>query len=144
MAFFNSKISTFELDDGGTTLRDISADVNEINGLPGPRNLSEVTALPDTGTKWIPGIENVQITLSGLFSDTAAASGGADFVIGIGRTSTVTLSFEYGPEGNSSGDMMYTGECWVTDYVLTSRVGDTVAWRATLQVDGVVTRAAHA
>ncbi len=144
MAFFNSKVSTFELDDVGGTLQDISADINELSGLPGPRNLSEVTALPDTGTKWIPALENVVITLSGLFSDAVAASGGADFVIGIGRTGSTDLEFEYGPEGNDATDMMYTGTCLVTDYQITSRVGDTVAWRATLQVQGVVTRAAHA
>lgn len=142
MAFFNSKTSTFELDDTAAAQQDISADVNEIGGLPGPRNLSEVTALPDAGTKWIPSLENVIITLAGLFSDTATS--GADAVLGPLRTHTAAVDFEYGPEGNSAGDMMFTGTCWVTSYEITSRVGDTVAWRATLQVDGVVTRAAHA
>ena len=142
MAFFNSKISTFELYETGGPQRDISVDINEISGLPGQRNLSEVTALPDTGTKWIPGLENVQITLAGLFSDTTGAGG--DALLGVLRTATAAVDFEYGPEGNSAGDMMYTGTCWVTDYQITSRVGNTVAWRATLQVEGVVTRAAHA
>ena len=143
MAFFNSKTSTFELDDTGAVQRDISAFINSIEGLPGPRNLSEVTALPDTGSKWIPALENVIITLGGLWDNTATT--GLDVIIGALRTfETNAVDFEYGPEGNSAGDFMYTGTCWVTDYRIVSRVGDTVVWTATLQVEGVVTRAAHA
>ena len=140
MAFFDSKTSTFEIDDTGGTIRDLSAYVNDINGLPGPRNLNEVTALGDSGAKFIPGLENVTISLSGSYSDDAQAP---DVVLGTLRTHTSAVDFEYGPEGNSTGDIMYTGTCWVTSYEVQSRVGSAVAWSATLQVEGTVTRGAH-
>ena len=41
MAFFNSKVSKFLIDDTGSVQRDLSAYVTEVRGLPGRRNLNE-------------------------------------------------------------------------------------------------------
>ena len=138
MAFFDSKVSKFRIDDTGSVLRDLSAYLTEVRGLPGARGLNEVTALGDSGAKYIAGLEDVAVALSGMFDSTATT--GPDAVLGPLRTHSSAVDFEYGPEGATSGDVKYSGTCWVTSYALRSRVGDLVGWSAALQVDGTVTR----
>ena len=138
MTFFDSKVSKFRIDDTGGVLRDLSAYITEVRGLPGSRELNEVTALGDSGVKFIPGLEDVAITLNGLFDDTATS--GPDAVLGPLRTHGSAVDFEYGPEGSSTGDIKYSGTCWVLSYELRSRVGNRVEWLAALQVEGTVTR----
>ena len=138
MSFFDSKVSKFLVDDTGATQRDLSAYITEVRGLPGPRTLNEVTALGDSGVRFIPGLEDVSITLSGLFDDTATS--GPDAVLGPLRTHTSAVDFEYGLEGSGTGEVKYSGTCWIVSYELRSRVGNLVQWSATLQVDGTVTR----
>ena len=140
MAFFDSKASKFLIDDTGGTQRDLSAYVTEVRGLPGPRNLNEVTALGDSGARFIPGLEDVTITLHGIFDNTATT--GPDAVLGPLRSHGSAVDFEYGPEGSGSGDVKYSGVCWVLSYELRSRVGSRVEWSAALQVEGTVPRGA--
>ncbi len=141
MAFYPSKDSTFEIDDTSTAPQDISPYIVSIDGLPGPRELIEVTALGDGGRTWIPGLENGVITLELHWSEDAST--GPDTVFGPLRTHTSAVDFEYGPEGNSQNDIMYTGTCWVRNFTILTRVGDQVTARAELQVEGTVSRAAH-
>ena len=138
MAFFDSKVSKFLIDDTGAVQRDLSAYISEVRGLPGPRALNEVTALGDSGARFIPGLEDVTIGLRGMFDNTATS--GPDAVLGPLRTHTSAVDFEYGPEGSGTGDVKYSGTCWIVTYELRSRVGDLVEWSATLQVEGTVTR----
>ena len=138
MAFFDSKVSRFLLEDTGGARRDLSAYVTDVRGLPGPRALNEVTALGDSGAKFIPGLEDVTISLGGLFDNTATS--GPDTVLGDLRTHASAVGFEYGPEGSKTGDVKCSGACWVTSYELRSRVGRLIEWAASLQVEGVVTR----
>ena len=138
MAFFDSKVSKFLIDDTGSTQRDLSAYITEVRGLPGPRRLNEITALGDSGSKFIPGLEDVMISLNGIFDDTATS--GPDAVLGALRTHGSAVDFEYGPEGSGSGDVKYSGTCWVLWYELRSRVGSRVEWTASLQVEGTVAR----
>jgi hypothetical protein len=138
MAFFDSKVSKFLLDDTGSVQRDLSAYITEVRGLPGTRALNQVTALGDSGARFIPGLEDVTIVLNGMFDDTATS--GPDAVMGPLRSHTSAVDFEYGPEGSGSGDIKYSGTCWLVSYELRSRVGSLVEWSATLQVEGTVTR----
>ena len=142
MGFKDSKNSTFEIDDVGGTIRDLSAFVTEIDGLPGARALNDVTALADAGAKRLPTIEDGRFTIRGWWDNTATT--GPDVVLGALRTHTSPTDFEYGPEGNASGDFMYTGQCWIDSYVARSRVGSIVEFTASLLVEGVVARGAHA
>ena len=109
-----------------------------MGGLPGTRDLNDATALGDSGSRFIPGLQRVTIDLSGMFDDTATS--GPDAVLGPLRTHTSAVDFEYGPEGSATGDVKYSGTCWVVSYDLRSRVGWLVEWSATLQVEGTVTR----
>ena len=142
MAFYDSSISVFQVTDTGAVLRDISAYITQIGGVPGVRELTDVTSLVDTGKKWNPSIEDVTITLELLWSEDASV--GPDTVLGPLRTDTTARAWDYGPEGKVTGDIKYSGTCFVRSYEVVSRVGSHVVARAELKVNGVVTRGTYA
>ncbi len=140
-AFFDSSKSKFLFDQsaGGAPV-DMSAFVTEVTGLPGPRTLSEVTAINDGGSKFHPSIESVTFSVRGVYDDSAAGSGGPEAVFGVHRTATQTASFDFRPEGSTTGMPAYTGECWVENFEIGTRVGSHVDYTVSCRVDGVVTR----
>lgn len=135
MAFVHGKDSFFSLDNTGGTPTTLSSYIDSIDGLPGEVELADVTALGDEGHKFVPGLENASISISGHWDSTEDAVFGApsDWKSG-------TRTFSYGPAGNGSGAVQYTGECYITGYTTSSQVADKVSWSATLQVNGQVTR----
>lgn len=137
IAFTHGKNSVFSVDDSGGTLRTISQYVDSVSGLPGARNLSEVTAFGDDGVKNIPGLQNVTFSISGHFDSTATT--GPNAVLNSLRTTSTTASFEYGPEGSTTGKVKFSGECWMTNYAVDSSVAEKVSFSAEFQVDGTVT-----
>lgn len=137
MSFTHGKDAVFKLDDSGGTLRTLTTYTDNVSGLPGGRGLSEVTAFSDQGVKSIPGLVNVSFTASGSFDSTATT--GPNAVINSLRTATATATFEYGPEGGTTGKVKFTGECWLTEYTVDASVPEKVPWSASFQVDGVVT-----
>ena len=100
-------------------------------------DVAETSVLGASAKSYIVGLKDSSISLSGLFDATLDAIAGA--VVG----QSATLSFEYSPEGTASGKVKYTGEAIMTNYSLSSPVGDVVAWSADLQVSGAVTRGTH-
>lgn len=139
MAFVHGKSSHFAIDDaGGGSLTTISSYVDSVEGLPGEREMADVTALGDGGHKNIPGLENASFTVGGSWDSTL------DGYMGALVDATATATFNYGPAGNGSGAVKYSGECWVTSYTVSSPVGDKVSWTANIQVDGTVTRGTFA
>ena len=136
MAFVHGKDSVFKLDNSGGSLTDISSYVNNVD-FPETADVAETSVLGASAKTYIVGLTDSTIGLTGFFDATADAIFGA--VIG----QSATLSFEYSPEGTSSGKVKYTGECILTNYALSSPVGDVVAYSADLQVSGAVTRGSH-
>ena len=138
MAFIDGRDSRFRIADTGGVVRDLSAYITEVRGLPGGRALNDVTALGDSGARFKPGTEQAAFILRGLFDDTPDV--GADAVLGALRYHNSATRFEYAPSGFAAGKVSYTGECWVKSYELLSHAGEPVSWQATLQVEGVVSR----
>ena len=136
MSKFNSKVSVFKIDDTGTTLRDLSAYLTDISGLPGERELLQQTAIGAGGKERDPGLENGRFRMAGFFDDTATS--GPDVVLGPLRIHTSAVDFEYYPKGSTG--VKYSGTCWCRRYELTSRVGDLVGFIAEFEVHGQVTR----
>ena len=134
----DSQDSVFKIDDTGGDLRDLSPYIIAIDGLPGPRKLSEATALGDSGTKWVPSLEDVPFTLELYWSKDALV--GPDTVLGPLRQHTAAVDFEFGPEGAAEGDIKYYGTCWVRNFTTPVRVGSLVFAKAELQVNGTVSR----
>ena len=139
---FDSGQSVFQITDTGDQLRDITPYIVAIDGLPGPRELAEATTLNDTGRMFYPILENVVITRELLWSDDAAV--GSDTVLGPLRTHGSAVAFDYGPEGKVAADVKYSGNAWVRNFQILSRVGQMVTSRCELQVNGVVARGVYA
>lgn len=139
MSFFDSKVSVFQFNNG--SLRNLSAYITSIEGLPGPREMYDKTALGDSGRKAFPGLENVVITLDGFYDDTVTT--GPEAVLGPERSLSTDRAWDYGPKGLTSTYLKYYGDCLVRDFRLTSRVGNLVGWHAELMVQGVVTRGTY-
>lgn len=137
MAFTHGKDAVFSLDDASGTLRAVKIYLNSVTGLPGARGLSEVTAFGDGGVKNIPGLANVTFSIAGHFDATATT--GIFTVLNGLRTATTTATFEYGPEGSTTGKVRITGECWMTELAVDSSVSERVPISASFQVDGTVT-----
>ena len=136
MAFVHGKSSVFKLDNASSSLTDISAFVNNVD-FPETADVAETSVLGASNKTYIVGLKDATISLSGLFDATVDAILGA--VVG----QTATLSYEYSPEGTASGKVKYTGEAILTNYALSSPVGDVVAYSADLQCSGAVTRGTH-
>lgn len=138
MAFFDSQVSKFLINNLADAEQDISPYITGIDGLPGPRELNEATTLNQAGAKWHPTLERVTITLDLLYSvDTLV---GTDTVLGPLRTHTAARAFKYGPHGSGGGAIKYSGVAWVRNYVIVTRVGSILTARCELNVDGVVGR----
>ena len=136
MAFVHGKDSKFKLDNASASLTDISSYVNNVD-FPETADISETSTLGSSNKTYIVGLKAATIGLTGLWDATADAIFGA--VVG----QSATLSFEYSPEGTSSGKIKYTGECILTNYSISSPVGEVVGYSADLQVSGAVTRGTH-
>jgi hypothetical protein len=137
VSFVHGKGSVFSLDDSGGTLRTLTSYVDDCTGLPGARDLSEVTAFGDSGEKNIPGLQRVSFSIKGSWDSTATT--GPHAVLNSLRAAANTATFEYGPEGSTAGKIKLTGECWLSDYTVDASVAEKVAYSASFKVDGTVT-----
>jgi hypothetical protein len=136
MAFVHGKSSVFKLDNSGGSLTDISTYVNSVD-FPETADVAETTTLGSSSKSYIVGLKDATLSISGLWDATI------DGILGAVVGQTASLSFEYSPEGTTSGKVKYTGECIVTSYSQSSPVGDVVGFSADMQVSGNVTRATH-
>lgn len=136
MAFVHGKNSVFKVDDSGGVLRDISAFCEDVD-FPQPVDTAEVSTFGVTSKTFVAGLKAATINVSGSFDATVDA-----YLAGIlGNVNTST--FEYGPEGSTSGKIKYTGECWCTNYSVKSGIGGAVKFSASFQVTGNVTRTTY-
>jgi hypothetical protein len=126
--------AVFKLRNSGGTLVDLSQYVTSVSGLPGDADLQDVTTFGSAGRKWLPGIRSAEISVEGVWDPVVDAH----FAGIIGSAGTQT--FEFGPEGGTSGKVKYTGECRVASYQTSGGVGEPVGFSATLRVDGAITR----
>ena len=135
MAFAHGKLGFFSLDDSGGNVRDLSTYLNDLS-MPRDIETAETTTFSVAGSAktYIVGLTDATISISGLFDPTADG-----YLAGVVGTSA-SLSFVYGPAGNTGGFVKYTGECFLTSYEVSSSVGDVVQASASLQVTGAITR----
>jgi len=138
MAKFNSKVSKFLIKDTGGTVRDLSAYLTEISGIPGERELIPWLTIGGSSREKIPSVENNgPIRLAGFFDDTATS--GPDIVLAALRTYETRTEFNYGPKGSTTGFRRFDGFVFVRRYEVRSIPGELVAFVAELEVDGAIT-----
>jgi hypothetical protein len=129
--FSTGKAAVFSIDDTGGSARDISDVLNTID-FPETTDTAEVTAFGASSRSYIVSLESATISISGMYDATVDGylKGGAE---------PASRSFIYKP-GVTSGDAIYAGECILTNYSLSSPVGDVNTFSADFQVTGTVTR----
>lgn len=125
----------FAINDG-SQLRDISPYVNNTD-VDRTQDEHDTTTYGDTGHEFIAGLTNGQITITGLWDDTASVGSRTVFkALVVRKTPT---AFEWGPEGDGTGAEKITGNCIVTSYRESAPVADLVTFAATLRISGAVT-----
>jgi hypothetical protein len=137
MAKTHSKLAVFKLDTAGGVLTDISTYITEVN-LSGEMDEVDCTTLGATSRQYLAGFSEHQIELSGMYE--RAQDQMLQAVYDAFKAGTLaSVSFEYGPEGASSGDVKKTGEAILLTYETPVSIDDPVSWSASLRVTGDIT-----
>lgn len=126
----------FSIDNQSGTLKDISSYVRNVAGLPGEKEMGDVTAGGASGYAYYPGLQRATITLECVFDD---SSDSAYDILKDFMSDTNTRSFEYGPAGDTAGYAKISGECRVSSLELPARVSDPLIFTVNLVLDGAVT-----
>lgn len=136
----HGKNTVFKVDDSGGTLRDISAYCDNVD-FPRDQSSGESTGFQPTGGSrtYEVGLNGATISVAGKWHATPDG-----YLAGLlNPTAGATSSFEYGPDGSSSGKIKYTGECFLTQYQESSPFDGVTTFSAQFQVNGVVTRTTY-
>ena len=131
MAFVHGKSGYVNLDDTGGTARDITAYCDSVD-FPETIETAETTAFGATSKSYIVGLRDSTISISGKWDATLDG-----YMIG---TEPASRTWIFGPAGSTGGNVKYTGEAILTNYSVSTSVGDVVTFSADLQVTGNVTR----
>lgn len=153
--FTHGKKTEFYISDGTTAVATgtvSSANVYKISefckevSFPSQMDTAETSTF-GTGTKtFVQGLRSGTLSISGSFSSSTVAptaTGTAksiDQILSglIGAANDV--AFVYGPEGNATGKIKYSGQAILTSYQVNGSLGDIVAFSAEFQVSGDTTR----
>jgi hypothetical protein len=134
--FRHGKSTVFKVDNAAGTLTDISNTLTDVS-FPQSVETAETTSFGSSAKTYIVGLSDSTVSASGNFDATVDTHLAA--VLG----QAATLSFEYGPEGSTAGQVKYTGEAILTSYEKSGAVGDVVTYSAEFQVTGAVTRGTY-
>jgi hypothetical protein len=135
--FRHGKNASFKVDNSGGSLTNISDTLNSIS-FPREIETLETTSFGSSTRSYVVGFQDATISIEGSFDATVDAH-----LAGILGQET-SVSFEYGPEGTTAGQVKYTGEAFMTSYETSAGVGDIVTYSAEFQVTGAITRGAFA
>lgn len=138
MAFSHAKGSYFAIDDSTPSLQNISDSVQSVDFSQEIDN-PEVTTFTKDDRVYIAGLVGATISISGFFDDSATT--GADVVLDGLVGKAVSSTWEYGPEGNASGDIKYSGECFMNSYGISGSVDGVVEFTADFVITAAVSRA---
>jgi hypothetical protein len=135
--FRHGKSTSFKVDNAAGSLTAISDTLTDVS-FPQTVETAETTSFGSNAKTYIVGLSDSTVSVSGNFDATVDTH--LEAVLG----QAATLSFEYGPEGSTNGQVKYTGECIMTSYEKSGAVGDVVTYSAEFQVTGSVTRGVFA
>lgn len=132
MAFEHGKSTVFKIDNSGGTLTDISAYCNNVD-FPREVDAPETTTFGVDDRTYIVGLRGATLSIAGFWDSTV------DSVLA-GIVGSGLVTFEYGPQGSTSGEIRYTGECILTSYAQGSPVDGVATFTADFQITAAVTR----
>lgn len=137
MAFVHGKGAAFKIDDSAGVLQTLTSYVDSIE-INNTSDTAETTTMGAEAKTYLSGQTDGTISVSGKYDSTAST--GPDVVLNglLGKETTST--FEVGPEGGGSGKVKYSGECFMTSYVVSAPVADVVTFTADFQITGAITK----
>lgn len=127
MAFVHGSNSHIAVD--GTTISTYVDSVTHNRTV----DTAETSAFTNDDKTFIAGLMDGTFALSGHWDSASDATLHGTF-------DGATVAIVYGPAGSTTGLVRYTANALVTDYSITSGVGDRVNWSATFQRTGALTR----
>lgn len=140
-AFIHSKLSKVFLDTAGGVRTEVSDSCDECS-MPEDLELAETTTFTKTSKTYLVGFADGKISLGGPWNrtlHTQLAALKAAF-----RDGTIdSATFEFAPEGDSTGDIKILCEVVLVSYERSSSVKDPVRWKADLQITGPVTETTY-
>ncbi len=125
------------VDSDGVTTRDISPHLTFVDGLPGTRELVDVSRLGDSGQRFVASLTYGEFVLEGLYNKDLST--GLDTILTNLLDMTTPTSFVFGPTGStavvaSPGNRVIAGGAWIKEYNILAQVGSAVEF----EVIGVV------
>lgn len=130
--FKHGKDAYFAMSDTGGSTFNCSSGLDDSN-LDRAVDLAEVTAYGDGDKRYIPGLRDATIPVSGHFASTYDEN-----LHGMLAHSTGT-TWTWGPAGNSTGLRKYTAKAHISQLSIGAPVGDKISASWSLQVDGPIT-----
>lgn len=123
-------------DSAGSTLRNISIYVTSVDYNRG-QDTHDNTTYGKSGHTHTNGLATGTFTVNGFWDKTASTGAATvlDSLIGVGA-----VGYEYGPEGNTNGNVKYSGEAVMQSVVYSSPVADLVSFVATFVRSDVDTK----
>jgi len=111
---------------------DISAYTNS-QSLNRMKDNFETTTFGNNDKTFIAGLREYDLSIGGPWDPAL------DLVMSTADDNASGV-FIFGPEGNTSGDVRYSGNAFIANYNVDSPVGGGVTWTATFKPSGAVTR----
>jgi len=125
VAFVHGSDATLSID-----ATDVSAYTDNVSFTKNQATV-DVSAFGDNDEAYIAGLRGATLNCSGPWDATADA-------VFEGCFDQASVAFSYSPDG---GTTTYSGNCFITDYNPSAGVADRVAWSASFQITGTVSRA---
>lgn len=140
MAFVHGRATDFQIDNSAGSLTDLSSFVGNVD-FSRDLDTPETTVFGNAGDRsYVAGLRGATISITGFWDPTTTT--GPDFILSGILGDAASKSFQYGPQGTTTGQIRYTGECFLTSYGTSSPVDGVVGFTADFQITGAVTRAA--
>lgn len=139
--FFDSRVSQFFVTSATSAMLEVTDYITSLDGIPGARNLNDVTTFGSVGHRYAAGLEEGTFTIELLYSEDAntASLGGTDPVFGLLRTLSTAVAFSYSPGGTTTAKT-YTGNLWIDSYNIKAKMGSAVLATVTGKVDNGISR----
>jgi predicted secreted protein len=114
-----------------TFIRDVS--------FPQSRDTAETSAMGTEAKTYVAGMSDATIDIEGMYD---AAASGPDVTLAAAMAAGAAYAFIYRPNDAtvSATNPEYTGSAICTAYDITGGIGDMVAFSASFQVTGAITR----
>lgn len=140
-AFSHGKLAKISIDNAAGTLVDCSNVSNSVD-FPLSQDTAETSAFGTSAKTYVAGQNDQTISVAGLFDPTFDAQISA-VIAGQANGTIASSTIEYGPQGNATGKVKYTGEFIFTSYSTSAGVGDVVSFKLEGQRTGDIVRATY-